>query len=108
MIVTHEVMIDCTSMTGEECSDLCLTALGHGTDFNLKASSLTDTLHGSVSIIHNDSPLPHIFSIEVYETNEAPTAVTSHGITMGRQSTLARPAVMPTEQDLINKLETLA
>ena len=108
MIVTHKVRIDCTSMTGEECSDLCLTALGHGTDFKLKASSPTDTLHGSVSIIHNDSLLPHIFSIEVYETNEAPTAVTSHGITMGRQSTLARPAVMPTEQDLINKLETLA
>ena len=108
MIVTHKVRIDCTSMTGEECSDLCLTALGHGTDFKLKASSPTDTLHGSVSIIHNDSLLPHIFSIEVYETNEAPTSVTSHGITMGRQSTLARPAVMPTEQDLINKLETLA
>ena len=100
MIVTHEVMIDCTSMTGEECSDLCLTALGHDTGFNLKSSSRTDTLHGSVSIIHNDAPLPHIFTVEVYEEDEAPTDL--------RQSTLARPAVMPTEQDLINKLETLA
>ena len=108
MITTHEVMVDCTNITADACSDLCLAALGHGSDFNLKASSRTDTLHGSVGIIHNDSPLPHIFSIEVYETDEAPTAVTSHGITMGRQSTLERPSVMPTEQDLINKLETLA
>lgn len=108
MKITHEVMIDCTSMTGEACSDLCLAALGHGADFNLIAASRTDTLHGSVSIIHNDSPLPHIFYIEVYEADEAPTAVTSHGVTSGRESTLARPAVMPTEQDLINKLETLA
>ena len=108
MIVTHEVMINCTGIAGEECNDNCITSLGHGTDFKLKALLPTDTLHGSVSIIHNDSPLPHIFSIEVYETDEAPTAVTSHGITTGRQSTLARPAVMPTEQDLINKLETLA
>ena len=100
MIVTHEVMIDCTSITGEACSDNCISALGHGTDFNLKASSPTDTLHGSVSIIHNDLPLPHLVIVEVYEVDESPTDL--------RQSTLARPAVMPTEQDLINKLETLA
>jgi len=100
MKITHEVMIDCTSMTNEACSDLCLAALGHGADFNIKCTLPTDTLHGSVSIIHNDSPVPHIFSIEVYEDGEAPNG--------GRESTLARPAVMPTEQDLINKLETLA
>ena len=99
MKIIHEVMIDCTSMTGEACSDLCLAALGHGTDFNLKALASTDTLHGSVSIIHNDSPLPHIFSIEVYETDEAPTT--------GRESTLKRPTVMPTEQGLKDKLETM-
>ena len=108
MIFTHEVMINCTGITGEECNDNCITALGHDTDFKLKALSPTDTLHGSVSIIHNDSPLPHIFIVEVYEADEAPTSLTSHGITTGRQSTLARPAVMHTEQDLINKLETLA
>ena len=108
MNITHEVMVNCTGITIEECSDNCLATLGHGVDFNLKASTATDTLHGSVSITHNDSPLPHIFSIEVYEEDEAPTAVTSHGVTTGRESTLARPVVMPTEQDLINKLETLA
>tara|TARA_B110000977_G_C10861043_1_gene409781 strand:+ start:425 stop:751 length:327 start_codon:yes stop_codon:yes gene_type:complete len=108
MIVTHEVMINCTGITGEECNDNCITSLGHGTDFNLKAELPTDTLHGSVSIIHNDLPLPHVVIVEVYEEDEAPTNLTSHGITTGRQSTLARPAVMPTEQDLINKLETLA
>ena len=108
MIVTHEIMIDCNSITDEACSDLCLSALGQSTDFNLKAELPTDTLHGSVSIIHNDLPLPHVVIVEVYEEDEAPTNLTSHGITTGRQSTLARPAVMPTEQDLINKLETLA
>ena len=100
MIVTHEIMIDCNSITDEACSDLCLSALGQSTDFNLKAELPTDTLHGSVSIIHNDLPLPHLVIVEVYEADEAPTDL--------RQSTLARPAVMPTEQDLINKLETLA
>ena len=100
MKITHEIMIDCTGITGEECNDNCITSLGHGTDFKLKASSPTDTLHGSVSIIHNDLPLPHVVIVEVYEEDEAPTDL--------RQSTLARPAVMPTEQDLINKLETLA
>ena len=100
MKITHEVMIDASSMTYKELIDSCLDALGHSEDFKLKASSPTDTLHGSVSIIHNDLPLPHIFTVEVYEANEAPTDL--------RQSTLARPTVMPTEQDLINKLETLA
>ena len=108
MVITHEVMIDSSSMTYEQISDSCLEALGHSEDFKLKASSPTDTLHGSVSIIHNDLPLPHVVIVEVYEEDEAPTSLTSHGITTGRQSTLARPAVMPTEQDLINKLETLA
>ena len=100
MKIIHELIVDCTSITGEACSDNCLTALGHGPDFNLKCEVPTDTIHGSVSIIHNDRPLPHIFMIEVYEEDEAPTSV--------RESTLARTAVMPTEQDLINKLETLA
>ena len=100
MVITHEVMIDSSSMTYEQISDSCLEALGHSEDFKLKASSPTDTLHGSVSIIHNDLPLPHVVIVEVYEEDEAPTDL--------RQSTLARPAVMPTEQDLINKLETLA
>jgi len=100
MVITHEVMIDSSSMNREQISDSCLEALGHSEDFKLKASSPTDTLHGSVSIIHNDLPLPHLVIVEVYEVDESPTDL--------RQSTLARPAVMPTEQDLINKLETLA
>jgi len=100
MLITHEVMIDSSSMNHEQISDSCLEALGHSEDFKLKASSPTDTLHGSVSIIHNDLPLPHLVIVEVYEVDESPTDL--------RQSTLARPAVMPTEQDLINKLETLA
>ena len=99
MKITHEKILDCTSITADACSDKCLEALGHSADFNLKSSSATDILHGSVSIIHNDDPLPHIFSIEVYEVDELPTAE--------RQSTLKRPTVMPTQKGLKSKLDAM-
>ena len=97
MKITHEVMIDCTTITSVECSDKCLEALGHGAEFNLKSSSPTDIVHGAVSILHNDDPLPHIFAIEVYEVDELPTS--------SRQSTLKRPSVMPNEDAIRAKLD---
>jgi len=104
MHITHELLIDCSSITATECSDKCLEALGHGVDFNLKASTATDTCHGSVSIDHGT---PHIITVECYEHDEAPTAVMSHSVMAGRQSTLACCESMPTEQEIIDRLNTL-
>lgn len=107
MHITHEVLIDCSNMTGAECSDACLAALGHGIGFKLKCDTATDTVHGSVSIVHADLPNPHIITIECYEVDEAPTAKMKNGMKSGRESTLACCAVMPTEKSLKDKLDKL-
>ena len=107
MHITHEKVIDCSAITLVECSDLCLTALEHGPDFKLKADAPDDTLHGFVSIVHNVPPIPHEFIVEVYEVDEAPTALMVHGRMEGRESTLKRPAVMPAEATLQTRLDTL-
>lgn len=105
MQVIHEKLLDCTSMTPTECSDACLVALQHGSDFALKANNPTDTVHGTVSIVHNDLPEAHIITVTVYDTDEAPTAQMVHGNLEGRQSTLKRPAPMLTEQEIKDRLD---
>jgi hypothetical protein len=99
MHLEHQRIIDCSAMLASECSDKCLVALEHCSDFALRADVPTDTVHGSVTIVHNAPPIPHEFIVEVYEADEAPTS---------RQSTLKRPTVMPTEETLRTRLDTLA
>jgi len=107
MKITHELLIDCSAMTAAECSDACLAALGHGPDFNLKASTPTDTCHGSVTIFHADAPNMHQITIECYDHHEEPTACMSHGVMRGRESTLACCENMPTEQVLRGRLNAM-
>ena len=76
-------------MTPSECSDACLAALQHGLDFALRADAPTDT-------------------VDVYETDEAPTATMLHGELVGRKSTLKRPDPMSTEQTIIDRLEAMS
>ena len=105
MQVIHEKLFNCTSMTPTECSDACLVALQHGSDFALKADNPTDTVHGNVSIVHNDPPEAHIITVNVYDSDEDPTAQMVHGQLEGRQSTLKRPAPMPTEQAIKDRID---
>jgi predicted kinase len=107
MHVIHNVVLDCSAMLPTECSDACLVALQHGVAFALKANAPTDTVHGTVSIVHNDPPEAHIITVNVYDADEAPTAQMVHGEVVGRQSTLKRPDPMPTEQAIKDRIDTL-
>ena len=107
MHVIHNKVLDCSAMTAAECSDACLVALQHGADFSLRADTPTDTVHGTVSIVHSDPPEPHIITVDVYDVDEAPATKMVHGQVEGRQSTLKRPDPMPTEQTIINRLEAM-
>jgi len=102
-----EKLIDCSAITAAECSDKILAALGHSVGFNLKAATPDDTVHGWVSITHNDAPLKHVVEIECYEADEAPTAVMVRGELVGRRSTLACCDPMPTEKALRDKIGAL-
>jgi hypothetical protein len=105
MHIEYQRVIDCSSMTSAECSDRCLAALGHGVDFALKADTPADTVHGALSITHNDPPEAHIITVDVYDADEAPTAVLVHGRLEGRQSTLKRPDPMPTDQTIRDRID---
>ena len=107
MHLVHQRLIDCSTMSAAECSDMCLAALQHGPDFALQADMPTDTVHGAVTIVHSDPPEPHIITVHVYDVDEDPTAKMVHGRVEGRQSTLKRPDPMPTEQTIINRLEAM-
>lgn len=87
MIVIHNRIIACTSAVA--CSDTFLTKLGHGPTLTLKATLPTDIVHGSITIAHNQPPLAHEITVEIYDAVELPNAA--------HQSTLAKPAVIPTE-----------
>ena len=105
MHITHELLIDCSAITAAEFSDKCLAALGHGPDFKLKADSPTDIVHGSVSIVHYEGYCE--ITVECYDHHEEPTACMSHGVMVGRESTLACCANMPTEQVLRDRLNAM-
>jgi len=109
MHIEHEMVMDCSEMTQEACSDICIEALtvGHGSDFKLKADTEDDIVHGFVTIVHNDPPLPHEYTVEIYEVDEPPTAKLVHGELEGRLSTFKRPETFPTEQVLKDRLDTL-
>ena len=96
MRINDTKLIDCSGITAAECSDLFLVALGHGIGFRLRADNRTDTVHGAVTIVHNLPPIAHEISVEVYEQEEGPNA--------RHRSTLRPPLIMPTAQDIRNKL----
>ena len=104
MKVVHSKSIDCTDKTSQACSDDILAALGHGADFALKADIPTDTVHGSVTILHRDPPELHDITVEIYEVDEAAPAISVHGMMEGRQSTFQRPDPMPTERTIRDRL----
>ena len=96
MRVNDTKMIDCSGIMSAECSDLFLAALGNGIGFRLRADNPTDTVHGAVTIVHNFPPIAHEILVEVYEQQEGPNA--------RHRSTLNRPLLMPTTQDIRNRL----
>ena len=101
MIVYHERLFDCSAMEADECGELCLVALQHGPSFKLKADSETDIVNGSLTIVHASPPELHQIWVEVYDVDSPPDRATS------RESALKRPAVMPTEETLKTRLDTL-
>lgn len=103
MHITHKLLVDTSNETASAFSDKCLAALGHGPQFKLKADKSDDTVHGSITIAHYDGYCDVI--IEVYEVDEEPTVKMSHGMKSGRESRLAKPAKMPTEKELKDKLD---
>jgi hypothetical protein len=104
MHVIHNKVIDCSAMTAAECSDQMLVELQHGTDFKLRADTGTDTLHGSVTIVHNVPPEPHEITVEIYEVDDLPEVRMVHGVIEGRSSTLKRPTIMPTQAEINQRL----
>ena len=106
MIITIKQQIDCKDIEIGICSENILTALGHSETFRLKAEHPTDSVHGSVTVIHNDLPDEHIIAIELYEQTEQPTAATIHGEIVGRQSTLQVCETMPTITEFKKRLKT--
>jgi len=108
MHVVHNKIIDCSAMPASECSDRLLTALGHGVGFKLKADTPNDIVHGSVTIAHNLPPEAHEITVEIYEVDEAPTVLMVHGRMEGRESTLKRPAVIPTEQVIKDRINAIS
>ena len=99
MHVTHLIVIDCSGMTSEACSDLLLLKLQHGPAFKLRTDNPTDTVHGSLTIAHNLPPEAHAIIVEVYEQD-------SPSVPGGRRSTLKRPAAMPTAAEIRRRLNT--
>ena len=95
-------MLDCTEIGSGECTERVLTALGNSPELNLTAKSANDTVHGSITIVHNLLPDLHLISVEVYEANLA--AEPRDG---GRKSTLARPEVFPTKQTIVDSITKL-
>jgi hypothetical protein len=104
MIHVINILIDCTAMTPGSCSDTVLAALQHGSNFRLRADNATDTVHGSVSIVHHEPPILHEVTIELYEAAEEPTAYTEHGRLVGRESTLERASDIPSASTLKERL----
>lgn len=107
MHLLHKIVLDCSSIPAEECSDAIIVALEHGPDFKLRADKPDDTVHGSVTINHNSPPEAHEITVDVYETDEAPDARIVHGKLEGRESYLKRPSVMPTDSILRTRLDRL-
>jgi len=69
---TFQQVIDCSGIAAAECSDRLLDALGHCDDLKLKANHDADTVHGSVSVVHNSPPLAHEVTVAIYDADEDP------------------------------------
>lgn len=97
MKVVWAGMKDVSGQTAAETQASILTALGHGPAFNLMAAHEADPVHGSVSVFRQ---LPHaiVVVVEVYEADDSgPT-----------NPPYKRPAVMPTEAEVLAKLDAWA
>jgi len=92
-------IIDCSGIGSGECTERALTALGNSPEFNLRARSEDATVHGSITIVHDSPPEPHLISVEIYEAN-----VSAEPEDGGRKSTLARPTIFPTERQINDRL----
>jgi hypothetical protein len=99
MHIEHQRIIDCSAMTATECSDSCRTALGHSSDFALMANAEDSIVHGSVTVVHYAPPTAHEFVVEVYDTDEAPSAQ--------HKTTFNRPDPMPSEQTIKDRLDAM-
>ena len=96
MRIVHRKVIDCSGMDSSTCSDLLLAKLQHGPNFKLRPDFPVDTVHGSVTIAHNLPPDAHEITIDIYDADEPPTA--------DHRSTLRRPAVMPSQAMIRDRL----
>lgn len=105
MIITHEILIDCSEKTPIACSDTVLRSLGHGPRFSLRADNPADVVNGSVSIVHNDPPDTHLISVELYEVKQLPTAYWENGELVGRESTLEPAPNRVSRETLIERLK---
>jgi len=99
MNVELKQIIDCSGIGSGVCTEIALNALGNSPEFNLTAKSEDDTVHGSITIVHDLPPELHLISVEIYEENLA--AEPQDG---GRKTSLARPAVFPTQQEIKDRL----
>lgn len=87
--------MSCAGPTPADCSDAILVKLQHETAFKLRADTPTDTVHGSLTIVHGPT---HEFIVEIYDADESPNSVHS--------SMFKRPATMPTEATIHTRLDS--
>ena len=73
-----------------ECSDIIVNKLQNELSCKLRAENKTDTVHGSVSIVHTDNN--HIINIVFYDKDESSNAE--------HLTTLKKLAKIPTELEI--------
>ena len=90
MIYTFTKKIDCSKISYAECQQNIIKKLS-GLNLKLEAEKDTDTVHGSVTMLHEPRP-QHIIKIELYDKDEEPTAE--------HQSTLKKPSRFPSREEI--------
>lgn len=104
MIVRHNMVIDCSAISPSECIKGLITKLGHKASFKLTADSPTGIVHGAVTVYHATPPDEHVIVVEVYDKDEPPTYGPKNR--HGHKTRFKRPAVMPTENTILNRLKS--
>lgn len=89
-----ELRLQITCSDPIECSATLLRKLGHGPGLKLMAETASDTVHGSLSILH--TPGDHTIIVELYDEDKEPTAA--------RKSRLASHPNKPTRDELLSRL----
>jgi hypothetical protein len=69
VIEQFRLQISCTDPF--TCSERILSDLGNGPGFKLRAEHPSDSVHGSISILHLDGN--HILTVELYDIEDPPT-----------------------------------